>query len=203
MAWSSAAETALVDAYRFGWNLGRGAVRFDKVRLGGPKVRKARARCADHGDGAQVLYRERSVALLVELRRRLRAVLDEVGSICRSGFSVAGDLELPQQWEKLSGMALKVLLQGSLVCWSRLVPCMMSSISFCISLWFAEGFGRFRVGDLGFWRILCSTPVGGFGLTLSLPRPSSAWLMVRVCLLIPLSGRLASSLLLPYSPRGR
>ena len=42
-----------------GIKLGRGAARFSVVRLGGPKMRSARARCADPGDGAQVdLYRD-------------------------------------------------------------------------------------------------------------------------------------------------
>ena len=48
--WSSAAETARADAYRFAFGLvperglimGRGTARIRVVRLGGPKVRKAR-----------------------------------------------------------------------------------------------------------------------------------------------------------------
>ena len=59
-----------------GFCLGRGLARFDRVRLGGPKVCRTRARCSDPGDGALVdLYRDHSVAPLVDLRRRLRAVL--------------------------------------------------------------------------------------------------------------------------------
>ena len=106
LAWSSAAEGALVEAYCLvggpipdrGFHLGRGVARFNKVRLGGPKVRKARAWCFDPGDGAQVdLYRDASVAPLVDLRRRFRAVLDVVGAVRRSGFSVSRGLELTRQ----------------------------------------------------------------------------------------------------------
>ena len=109
-AWSGAAETALVDAYRLagdpeperGLNVGRGSARFCKVRLGGPKIRRARARCADPGDGAQVdLYRDSSIASLIDLRRRLRALLDVSGSIRSSGFSVGRGLELTRQWHKV------------------------------------------------------------------------------------------------------
>ena len=55
-----AAERALVDAFCLagvpilerGFCLGRDLARFNRVRLGGPKVRGARARCSDPGDGA-------------------------------------------------------------------------------------------------------------------------------------------------------
>ena len=64
-----------------------------------PKVRGARARCSDPGDGALVdLYRDRSVAPLVDLRRRLKAVLDVIAAIGRSGFTVSRGLELTRQW---------------------------------------------------------------------------------------------------------
>ena len=108
--WSSAAENALVAAFCLaggpvperGFHLGRGVACFNKVRLGGPKVRKARARCADPGDGAQVdLYRDASAAPLVDLRRRLRAVLDVLVAIRRSGFSVSRGLELTRQWDAI------------------------------------------------------------------------------------------------------
>ena len=110
VVWSSAAEGALVDAFCLaggpvpdrGFRLGRGVARFNKVCLGGPKVRKARARCADPGDGAQVdLYRDHSIAPLADLRRRLRAVLDTALAICRSGFTVSRGLELTRQWDAI------------------------------------------------------------------------------------------------------
>ena len=56
LIWSSAVEAALADAYRFaggpvpdnGLVMGRGFFRTRSVRLGGPKVRKARRKFADH-----------------------------------------------------------------------------------------------------------------------------------------------------------
>ena len=110
LVWSHAAEAALVDAYRLagrpeperGVRLGRGGARFSVVRLGGPKMRSARARCADPGDGAQVdLYRDRSTAPLIDVRRRLKAVLDVVGAIDRSWYSLPRGLEFTRQWRRV------------------------------------------------------------------------------------------------------
>ena len=55
LAWSNAAEGALLSAFCLaggpiperGFCLGRGLARFNRVRLGGPKVRRIRARCSD------------------------------------------------------------------------------------------------------------------------------------------------------------
>ena len=110
LAWSSSAERALLSAFCLaggpvperGFCLGRGLARFNRVRLGGPKVRRVRARCSDPGDGALVdLYRDHSVAPLVDLRRRLRAVLDIIAAISRSGFTVSRGLELTRQWSSI------------------------------------------------------------------------------------------------------
>ena len=62
-------------------------------------MRRARARYSDPGDGALVdLDKDRSIAPLVGLRRRQRAVLDVIAAICRSGFTVSRGLELTRQW---------------------------------------------------------------------------------------------------------
>ena len=51
----------------------RGSVRFRKVRLGGPKVRKARGNAADAPDGGDVfMYRDSSIAPLLDLSAGLR-----------------------------------------------------------------------------------------------------------------------------------
>ena len=116
LTWSSAAETALVAAFCLAgglvpdreFHLGRGVARFNRVRLGGPKVRKARARWSDPGDGAQVdLYRDASAAPLVDLRRRFRALLDVIIAIRCSGFSVSRGLELTRQWDAILGVGPK------------------------------------------------------------------------------------------------
>ena len=85
--------------------LGRGLACFNRVRLGGPKVRRVRATCSDPGDAALIdLYRDHSVAPLVDLRRRLRAVVDVIAAIGRSGFTVSRGLELTRQWDsKVAG----------------------------------------------------------------------------------------------------
>ena len=64
MIWSSAVEAALADAYRFaggpvpdsGFVLGRGVFRSRSVRLGGPKVRRARRNFADSREGSEVFF---------------------------------------------------------------------------------------------------------------------------------------------------
>ena len=96
--------------------MGRGVARFNTVRLGGTKVRKARARCSDPGDGAQVdLYRDTSIAPLVDLRRRFRAVLDVIGAMRRSGFSVSRGLELTRQWGAITaGGPMGTVTSGAL-----------------------------------------------------------------------------------------
>ena len=70
--WSRAAESALLDAYRFsggplsarGMVLGRGSAMLRIVQLGGYRVRKARGNVADVHDAAGIfLYRDSSLAL--------------------------------------------------------------------------------------------------------------------------------------------
>ena len=82
LIWSSAVEAALADAYRFagglvldnGLVLGRGVFRSRFVRLGGPKVRRARRNFADPQEGGDVsLYHDVSTAPLLDLRRRFQA----------------------------------------------------------------------------------------------------------------------------------
>ena len=85
LVWSRAAEAAPADAYRFsggpapcqGLVLGRGMARFRLVRLGGHHVRKVRSNTVDVHDAADVfLYRDSSIAPLLDMRRKFRAVMD-------------------------------------------------------------------------------------------------------------------------------
>ena len=85
MVWSSAVEAAFADAHRFagcpvpdsGFVLGRGVFRSRTVRLGGPKVRKARTNFADSQEGSDVsVYRDASAAPSLGLRRRSKVVVD-------------------------------------------------------------------------------------------------------------------------------
>ena len=99
LVWSGAAEAALADAFRFsggslpsrGLVLGRSSALLRVVRLGGHQVRKARANVADALDTADVfLYRDSSVATLLDMRRRFKAVVDVLGAMIRSGFLFRG-----------------------------------------------------------------------------------------------------------------
>ena len=108
--WSRAAEAALADAYQFsggplpsrGLVLGRGAALFRWVQLGGPWVRRARANAADALDAADVfLYRDLSVAPLLDMRRRFKVVMDLLGAMIRSGVSLSRSVELTAQWDQI------------------------------------------------------------------------------------------------------
>ena len=110
MVWSDAVETALADAYRFagglvpttGLVLVRGSALFRVVRLGRHKVRKARSNIADAHDAADVfMYRDSSIAPLLDSRRRSKSVLDVLDSMTRNGVSLARSVELPVQWDKI------------------------------------------------------------------------------------------------------
>ena len=110
LVWSGAAEAALVDAYQFsggplpgrGLVLGRGIASFRVVRLGGHRVRKARGNAADAHDAADVLlYRDSSVAPLVDMRRRFKAVMDVLDAMIRHGVSLSRSVELTAQWDEI------------------------------------------------------------------------------------------------------
>ena len=110
MIWSSAAESALADAFRFaggpvptrGLVLGRGMVRIRTVRLGGPIVRSVRRSAVRDGDVDDVsLYRDSSAAPVLDLRRNLRAILDLLDSIIRWGASLARDVQLLHLWDSV------------------------------------------------------------------------------------------------------
>ena len=106
--WSSAAEAALVDACQFsgglvperGVVLGRGEFLVRTVRLGGPQVRKARRNFADPLGGCDVFtYHDASTAVLLDLRRRFKAVGDLLHAVIRGGVTLARSLELTVQWD--------------------------------------------------------------------------------------------------------
>ena len=109
LVWSGA-ETALADAYRFsggpapnrGLILGRGKARFRLVRLGGHEVRKVRGDAADVHDAADVfLYRDSSIAPLLDIRRRIRAVLNVLDTMISHGVTLSRSVELTAQWCKI------------------------------------------------------------------------------------------------------
>ena len=106
--WSTAAEKALADAFQLaggpvpsrGLVLGRGMVRLRTVRLGGPIVRSVRRNAADVGEVDDVsLYRDSSAAPVLDLRRKLKAVLNLLDAIVRCGASLSRDVELSHLWD--------------------------------------------------------------------------------------------------------
>ena len=110
LVWSGAAEAALVDAYQFsggplpgrGLVLGRGSASFRVITLGGHRVQKARGNAADAHDAADVfLYRDSSVAPLLDMRRRFKAVMDVLDAMIRYGVSLSRSVELTAQWDRI------------------------------------------------------------------------------------------------------
>ena len=110
LVWSGAAETALADAYRFcggpipsrGLVLGRCAALFRVVKLGGHTVRKARGNVSDAHDAADVfLYRDSSIAPLLDMRRRFKAAMGVLDAVIRYGISLAPSVELTAQWDRI------------------------------------------------------------------------------------------------------
>ena len=80
--------------------LGRGMVRIRAVRLGGPVVRSVRRSAADSGEVDDVsLYRDSSAAPVLDLRRKLRAVLNLLDAIVRCGVSLTRAVELSHLWD--------------------------------------------------------------------------------------------------------
>ena len=72
------------------------------VKLGGHKVRKARGYAADAQDAADVfLYRDSSIAPLLDMRRRLKAVMELLDAMIRCGVSLSRSLELSAQWDRI------------------------------------------------------------------------------------------------------
>ena len=95
LVWSGAAETALADAYQFA---GVPIPAWDRVlRLGGHSIRKARSNVADARDADVFMYRDSSIAPLLDLRRRFKTVMDVLDSMIRNGFSLARSVQLNVQ----------------------------------------------------------------------------------------------------------
>ena len=87
--------------------LGRGAALFRRVQLGGHWVRRARANAADALDAAHVfLYRDFSIAPLLDMRRRFMAVMDILDAMIRYGVSLSRSVELTAQWDLILALGL-------------------------------------------------------------------------------------------------
>ena len=105
--WSVAAESALADAFREaggpvpfgGLKGGRGRARFWTVSLGGKNMRRYRPSAVDPTDATEAhLFRSRSIAPLLTLKKKLRYVACLLSAINRDGYTLARGLELDEQW---------------------------------------------------------------------------------------------------------
>ena len=93
--------SSVVDPFLVGV-LGRRSASFRVVRLGGHRVRKDRGNAADAHDAADVfLYRDSSVAPLLDMRRRFKAVMDVLDAMIRCGVSLSQSVELTAQWDRI------------------------------------------------------------------------------------------------------
>ena len=82
--------------------LGRGKALFKLVRLGGHQVRKVRGNAADVHDAADVfLYRDSSIALLLDMRRRFGEVIHVLDSMISHGVTLSRSVELTAQWGRI------------------------------------------------------------------------------------------------------
>ena len=80
--------------------LGRGAASFRRVQLGRQWIRRARANAADALDAADIfLYRDFSLAPLLDMRRRFKAVMDLLDAMIRYGVSLSRSVELTAHWD--------------------------------------------------------------------------------------------------------
>ena len=72
------------------------------LTLIGHKVRKVRDNVSDVVDGAGVfLYRDSSIAPLLDTRRRFKAVMDVLDAMIRFGVSLSRSVELTAQWDRI------------------------------------------------------------------------------------------------------
>ena len=70
------------------------------IGLGGPMKRRVRRNVADAQEAGEVfLYRDSSAAPMLDLRRRLKVVMDVLDVMIRHGVSLARSVELTVQWD--------------------------------------------------------------------------------------------------------
>ena len=145
------------------------------VRLGGHQVRKARANVADALDVADVfLYRDSSVAPLLEMRRSFNAVVDALGAMIRSGISLSRSVIGFSLWGRCILLLWMIFLFiGVWTLVLSFMPLLMFIAVLVISsvrLWFIVVMRRFGVAELDFFPpapFLQCTPhltLGGSGI---------------------------------------
>ena len=82
--------------------LGRCGALLRMVQLGGPWVRRARANAVDAHDAADVfLYRDSSIAPLLDMRRRFKSIINILDAMIRHGTFLSRSVELTAQWDEI------------------------------------------------------------------------------------------------------
>ena len=72
-------------------------------------VRRAGAIAADALDAADIfLYRDFSIAPLLDMRRRFKAVMDLLDAMVRYGVSLSRSVELTTQWDQILALGADV-----------------------------------------------------------------------------------------------
>ena len=110
LVWSGAAEAALADAYRFAGSQCRigvlswvGGLLVSVLYVSAAFLSFQFKKNADAGEGDDVhLKRDSSAGPLLDLRRRLKAILDVLDGIVRHGVSLSRSVELLLQWGRVS-----------------------------------------------------------------------------------------------------
>ena len=139
-----------------------------------PQIRKARCKVADaHGAGDVFMYRCSSIALLLDLRRRLKAVMDVLDSMIRSGVSLARSVELSVEWDRilLAGPVYPVALDdfhaggGAGIGDFIVLRVIFTTGLVILSQGCGASWGPFGCGGIGNGRTPSSTLTSGFDLT--------------------------------------
>ena len=111
--------------------LGRGIARFRHVRLGGYKVRKVRCNAVAVHDAADFfLYRDASIAPLLDMRRRFKAVMDVLCHDSEWQFHLLDLLNLLVSGVGFLLLVLRILLPLVTLIWFRV----LGLVSFIVSL---------------------------------------------------------------------
>ena len=145
------------------------------VRLGGPEIRKARCNVADAHDAGDVFMdRDSSIAPLLEMRRRFKAVMDVLDYIFRNGTSLSRSVELTVQWDRILAPCLSCYAGGffvlfrirDLVIFLRTVSDVHHRLSdFIHGVVVHRRDEAFRGWRIGCGRIPLFTRISGFSLT--------------------------------------
>ena len=151
--------------------LGRGVARLRVVRIGGPEVRNVRGNAVDLVDGRDVhMYRDSSIAPLLDLRHQLKVVHDVLGEMVRNGFSLARSLEHAAQWDcvlragpmhPISAEDLLRVQDGGLGWFMKLLVGFMIRCRILFRVVLFAGMRLFGVGGIGLGRIPWLGRTGG------------------------------------------